>query len=174
MRRTASALLVVAFALVTGSGLTAAEPPRTTPEDKGLALVTLTTLPDGWDGRTDLRPQLEVFGDASAHRYPDAVAPERDPGTPAKQVRGSVPKEALDEAITEIRALAEVDLGIPASADNKSGSQIIDVMPENPGEDVHLILYSPGNDEGLTDGHKAARERFADVYRELIDAFKAE
>ncbi|WP_084511075.1 hypothetical protein [Nocardia lijiangensis] len=196
MRRTISALLVLAMTFTAGWGVAAADPaaethtpatenppalaahppiplPQPTPARSAVALLTLTTLPAGWQERMDLRPVLEVYADGRAIRKPDAVAPERDPNTPPRQVDGSVRREVVDAALAEITALSTVDLGIPASAGD-GGSQIIDVMPEPPGQDLHLIVYVPDSTEGLTADQQNARKRFADVYRSLLDAFVAD
>ncbi|MBF6256683.1 hypothetical protein IU468_10140 [Nocardia farcinica] len=167
MRRIASALLVAALALTSAGAVATAE---SEPAATGFALVTLTTMPAGWSQRTDLRPHLQVYPDGRAVHRPDATAPDRDPGTEPREVVGTVPREALDKALAEIRALADTDFGVPAGTDQ--GSQIIDLMPENPAEDVHLILYAPDATDGLSAEQRDARTRFTALYRGLLDAFR--
>ncbi|WP_336084071.1 hypothetical protein [Nocardia sp. SSK8] len=164
MRLTMTGLLVCALAL---PGLSAAAHAEPTP----LPLVSLTTIPDGWSQRTDLRPELQVFADGEAVRSPDAVSKDRKPETAAKKVTGRVDPAVLAAAEDEIAALAEVDFGIPAG-DGK-GTQIIDLMPEDPAGEVHLVVYSPAATDGLTGEQQDARKRFTALYKKLIDAFKS-
>ncbi|MGW4633059.1 hypothetical protein [Nocardia sp. NPDC004415] len=164
MRLTMTGLLVCALAL---PGLSAAAHAEPTP----LPLVSLTTIPDGWSQRTDLRPVLQVFADGKAVHSPDAVSKDRKPETAAKMVTGTVGAEVLAAAQDEIAALAEIDFGVPAG-DGK-GSQIIDLMPDDPAGEVHLVVYSPASGDGLTGEQQAARKRFTDLYKKLVDAFKS-
>ncbi|MEV0338749.1 hypothetical protein AB0H49_06945 [Nocardia sp. NPDC050713] len=198
MRRTLSILVVLAMLFATGSIVAAADPatpkvpaapapetnppvpaahppvlvPAPVPARSAVALLTLTTMPGGWQERIDLRPLLEVYADGRAVRQPDAIAPERNPSTPPRQVDGAVRREVIDAALAELTALSTVDLGMPASGDG--GSQIIDVMPEPPGQNLHLIVYGPDSTDGLTAEQQNARKRFSDVYRSLLDAFVAD
>ncbi|MCP2287914.1 hypothetical protein [Nocardia amikacinitolerans] len=171
MRRTLSTLVVLAMLFATGSVVAAAEPAAPAPARSDVALLTLTTMPRGWQERIDLRPLLQVHADGRAVHQPDAIAPERNPNTPPRQVGGTVRREVIDAALAEITALSTVDLGMPASGD---GSQIIDMMPEPPGQNLHLIVYGPDSTDGLTAEQQNARKRFADVYRSLLDAFVAD
>ncbi|MGV9612505.1 hypothetical protein [Nocardia xishanensis] len=203
MRRTISALLVLAMTFTAGWGVAAADPaepapqppavenaapatenppalaahpplplPAPTPAHAAIALLTLTTMPAGWQDRIDLRPVLEVYADGHAVRKPNAVAPERDRNTPPREVNGAVRREVIDAAIAELTALSTADLGVPAAGDG--GSQIVDVMPEPPGQDLHVIVYAPDATDGLSAEQQSARKRFADVYRGLLDAFVAD
>ncbi|MET9284144.1 hypothetical protein [Nocardia beijingensis] len=174
MRVTKAVLLVVTLIVAVGSGAATADPALDRPSAlppiaAPLALLTLTTIPDGWQARTDLRPQMEVFADGRAVSSPDAVAPERRPETPPKRIDGHIPSGVLSAALAETKALATVDLGVPKATDQSS--RIIDFMPQSPSDDVHLVVYSPDTTEGLGAEQQAARKRFADLYRKLIDSF---
>ncbi|MEU1544172.1 MULTISPECIES: hypothetical protein [Nocardia] len=174
MRVTKAVVLVVLLIVAAGSGAATADPALDRPSAlppiaAPLALFTLTTIPDGWQARTDLRPQLEIFADGRAVSSPDAVAAERRPETPPKRIDGHIPPDVLSAALAETKALATVDLGVPAATDQSS--RIIDFMPQSPSEDVHLVVYSPDTTEGLGAEQQAARKRFADLYRKLLDAF---
>ncbi|QBS39999.1 hypothetical protein [Nocardia sp. CS682] len=173
MRRTKAALLVALLTLAISTGTAAADPPDQPaahgPVSTPLALLTLTTIPNGWQTRVDLRPQLEVSGDGRAVKTLDAVAAERNPDTPPQKVNGHIPPEDLAAALAETRALADLDFGMPTITDQ--GSQIIDLMPQPPEADAHLIVYAPGSTEGLSPDQQSARKRFADLYRKLLDAF---
>jgi hypothetical protein len=173
MRKTTTALSVAILVLAVGSGTAVADPPSQPsappPVPAPLALYTLTTIPDGWQNRVDLRPQLEVFSDGKAVKSPDAVAVERAPDVPPKQTNGHIPPEVLTSALAETRSLAAVDLGVPKASDESS--QIIDYMPQPPGEDVHLVVYAPQSTDGLDAEQQAGRKRFADLYTKLLDAF---
>ncbi|MFE3544523.1 hypothetical protein ACFXK0_16310 [Nocardia sp. NPDC059177] len=164
MRLTMTGLLVCALALPGMSAAAHADPAP-------LPLVSLTTIPDGWSQRTDLRPVLQVFADGAAVHRPDVVSKDRKPETEPKKVTGTVAPEVIAAARDEITALAEVDFGIPAG-DGK-GTQIIDLMPDDPAGEVHLVVYSPGATEGLDGDQQAARKRFADLCKKLVDAFKS-
>ncbi|GAB4585240.1 hypothetical protein [Nocardia sp. IFM 10818] len=155
--RRAAAAVLVATAMLTGTGGFAAadEPAATT-------VFMLTTMPNGWQSRLDLRPVLEIRSDGTAVRRPD--------GGP-RELQGKVPTEVTTAAATEIRALAQVDLGTPTVTDQ--GNMILDFMPAQPDPDVHLIVYAPESTEGLTDEQVAARARFATLYDKLLDAFSA-
>ncbi|WP_040797122.1 hypothetical protein [Nocardia higoensis] len=167
MRTIASALLAAALTLGSLCGVATAEPARDTSD---FALVSLTTIPGGWTMRTDLRPQLEVDADGSALHRPDVLSTDRAADTAPREVRGTVPAEDLDKALDRIRALRETDFGVPAVTDH--GIQIIDLMPENPSEDVHLVLYAPDVTDGLSDEQRDARKKFAEVFDSLMDAFE--
>ncbi|MGW5918236.1 hypothetical protein ACWFPY_04525 [Nocardia fluminea] len=164
MRPTLTGLLVCALALSGASALAHADPAP-------LPLVSLTTIPDGWSQRTDLRPVLQVFADGKAVHMPDAVSKDRKPETAPEQVTGKVAAEVISAALEEINALAETDFGMPAG-DNR-GTQIIDLMPDDPTEEAHLVIYSPEASDGLNPEQKAARKRFTDLYKKLVDAFKS-
>ncbi|MFG2443437.1 hypothetical protein ACGFQG_11220 [Nocardia fluminea] len=164
MRPTLTGLLVCALALSGASALAHADPAP-------LPLVSLTTIPDGWSQRTDLRPILQVFADGKAVHMPDAVSKDRKPETAPKKVTGKVAADVISAALAEIDALAESDFGMPAG-DNR-GTQIIDLMPDDPTEETHLVIYSPEASDGLTPEQKAARKRFTDLYKKLVDAFKS-
>ncbi|TCJ95099.1 hypothetical protein [Nocardia alba] len=164
MRPTMTGLLVCALTLSGASALAHADPAP-------LPLVSLTTIPDGWSQRTDLRPVLQVFADGKAVHRPDAVSKDRKPETAPKQVTGKVAADVISAAREEINALKETDFGIP-TGENR-GTQIIDLMPEDPADDAHLVVYSPEASDGLNPDQQAARKRFADLYKKLVDAFKS-
>ncbi|MGY1895250.1 hypothetical protein [Nocardia gipuzkoensis] len=174
MRVTKAVLLVVLLIVAAGSGAATADPALDRPSAlppiaAPLALFTLTTIPDGWQARTDLRPQLEIFADGRAVSSPDAVATDRRPETAPKRIDGHIPPDVLSAALAETNALAAADLGVPRPIDQSS--RIIDYMPQSPAQDVHLVVYSPETTEGLGSEQQAARKRFADLYKKLLDAF---
>ncbi|MFD6105634.1 hypothetical protein ACFWFQ_23520, partial [Nocardia salmonicida] len=156
MRLTMTGLLVCALALPGAGALAHADPAP-------LPLVSLTTIPDGWSQRTDLRPVLQVFADGEAVHQPDAVSKDRKPETAPKKVTGKVASDVISAAREEIDALKEIDFGIPAG-DNR-GTQIIDLMPDDPADEVHLVVYSPEASDGLNPEQKDARKRFTDLYK---------
>lgn len=164
MRRIMTGLFVCALALPGASAVAQADPAP-------LPLVSLTTIPDGWSQRTDLRPVLQVFADGKAVHRPDAVSKDRKADTDPKKVTGKVAPEVISAARSEIEALKELDFGIPAG--EGKGLQIIDLLPEDAAGDVHLVVYSPGSTDGLNPDQQAARKRFTDLYRKLVDAFKS-
>ncbi|PXX57836.1 hypothetical protein DFR70_11666 [Nocardia tenerifensis] len=176
MRGTKATLLVAVLTLAVGAGAATADPADLpsahAPVSSPLALLTLTTIPNGWQTRVDLRPQLEVSGDGRAVKTPDALAPERNPENLPKRVNGRIPPEVLAAALAETKALATVDFGMPTVTDQ--GSQIIDLMPQAPEEDAHLVVYAPEFTEGLAPEQQAARKRFGDLYRKLLDSFVAD
>ncbi|MFC6012451.1 hypothetical protein [Nocardia lasii] len=164
MRPTITGLLVCALTLTGASALAHAEPAP-------LPLLSLTTIPDGWSQRTDLRPVLQVFADGKAVHMPDAASKDRKPENPPKKVTGKVAEDVISAARDEINALKDIDFGLPAG-DNR-GTQIIDLMPDDPTDDAHLVVYSPDAADGLNAEQKDARKRFTDLYKKLIDAFKS-
>lgn len=167
-RRATTALLATAVILTGTGGFAAAGDPapapapvRAAPIDAAVAttLFTLTTMPTGWQTRTDLRPVLEVTADGKAvKRTPEGT-----------EFSGTVPADVLSAAATEVRALVLEDLGTPNSGE--AGNMIIDFMPAPPDEDVHVIMYDPALSEGLTEGQKASRQRFTALYDRLVNAF---
>ncbi|MFQ6396064.1 hypothetical protein ACLMAJ_21655 [Nocardia sp. KC 131] len=169
MRRMTSALLVLAVALTGSWGVAAAEPEAPPAAVPAVALLTLTTMPGGWESRTDLRPTLEVYPDGRAIKAPDAAAADRAPATPPQRLNGSIPSDVLNASLAEIKELSVVDLGMPTATDQ--GSQIIDVMPPEQDQDVHLIMYAPELTDGLSTEQRAARQRFVDLYHTLVDSF---
>ncbi|MET7769014.1 hypothetical protein [Nocardia sp. NPDC005366] len=169
MRRTTSALLVLVLALAGGGSVASADPESGSSPTESIALLTLTTIPNGWQERTDLRPILEVFADGRAIKKPDAAAADRKPETPPQQLDGKIRADVVQSALAEIKELSTLDLGTPAVNDH--GTQIIDLMPQPPEENVHLIVYAPDLTEGFTPEQQSARKRFADLYRTLLDAF---
>lgn len=175
--RAAAATMVAAVTLALTSGIATADnpapaPPTATPI-AGQALFMLTTLPNGWAGRTDIRPVLEIQSDGRAIKRPDATSPDRKPDVAPQQVNGTVPQDVLNAAITEAKALYTVDLGTPTVTDQ--GTMIIDLLPQQTeAEDVHLIVYAPDSTDGLDEDQKANRTRFATLYKKLLDAFVAD
>ncbi|MFI9511390.1 hypothetical protein [Nocardia sp. NPDC052566] len=170
MRSTTATLLVLGTVLAGPWGTAAAQPPAAPPPPPpATALLTLTTMPNGWQSRTDLRAQLEVFADGRAVKVPDATAPTRDPNTPPQRIGGHIPTDVLAASVAETKSLAAVDLGTPGATDQ--GSQIIDLLPQQPDQDVHVVMYAPDATEGLSAEQQAARKRFADLFRKLLDSF---
>ncbi|GGK39621.1 hypothetical protein [Nocardia camponoti] len=165
MRLTVTALLVCAFALPGATSVVAHADPAPLP------VLTLTTIPEGWSLRTDLRPVLKVYSDGSALRSPDATSKDRKPDTAPKEEKGTVAADVIAAATDEIVALKDVDMGIPVG-DGK-GTQIVDLMPSDAAGEVHLIVYSPNSTDGLNPDQTAARKRFTEVYRKLVEAFTA-
>ncbi|MFC4373596.1 hypothetical protein ACFO5K_05735 [Nocardia halotolerans] len=164
MRLPITGLLVCALALPGVSAVARAEP---TP----LPLISLTTIPDGWAVRTDLRPVLQIFPDGDAVYRPDAVSKDRAAETAPEKVTGTVATEVISAARDEIEALREVDFGIPTG--EGKGTQIIDLLPANPDDDAHLVVYSPDSTAGLNPEQQAARKRFTDLTKKLVDAFES-
>ncbi|MVU77836.1 hypothetical protein GPX89_11340 [Nocardia sp. ET3-3] len=144
-------------AMLSGAGGLGAADPAPAPS---IALLTLTAFPAGWQTRTDLRPALEVQSDGRAVKRADSSA---------QAVNGTVPADVLGAAIADIKALAAVDMGLPQDADK--ATSIIDYMPQAPDQDVHLIVYGPEINDGLSDEQKASRKRFDDVFQRLLNAF---
>lgn len=170
MRRTKAALLAVLVASTIGGGIATAEPePAPPPPLPAVALLTLTTTPGGWESRVDLRPQLQVFPDGRAIRVPDAASPDRAPETLPQQLNGHIPTEVLTTALTETRAIAQLDLGTPSVSDQ--GSKIIDLMGDQPDQDAHAVMYAPEFTEGLSTEQQSTRIRFNELYRKLLDSF---
>lgn len=172
MRRALLLPVLLISALLGGAGTAHAEPgtPSATPISATVPLLTLTAIPNGWQTRVDLRPELQVYADGRAVRVPDAVAADRGPDAEPREVDGTVPGDVLQAAVSETAELAKLDLGMPSVSDQ--GSRIIDVMPERDTEAVHAIVYAPGFTDGLTDDQKKARDRFDRLYRKVLDAFE--
>ncbi|MFX0576578.1 hypothetical protein [Nocardia nepalensis] len=176
MRRTKSALLILVVAFAgswgTASAQPAADAPPPAPVQAPLpatALLTLTTIPGGWSERVDLRPLLQIYADGHAVKQPDAAATTRAADALPQRLTGTVPTDVLNAALAETRSLAALDLGMPT--DNDQGSQIIDLMPAPPDQDVHALMYAPEGSDGLSTEQQANRKRFTDLYRKLLDAF---
>ncbi|NKX89741.1 hypothetical protein [Nocardia coubleae] len=163
MRLPIIGLLVCALALPGAGALAHAEPAP-------LPLISVTTIPAGWSTRTDLRPVLQVFDDGTAVYRPDAVSKDRKAETAPKEERGKVAADVISAAREEIEALQEVDFGIPAG--EGKGTQIVDLLTEDPAEDAHLVVYSPDAADGLNPEQQAARKRFTDLTKKLVDAFE--
>ncbi|MGW4370257.1 hypothetical protein ACWEKT_31890 [Nocardia takedensis] len=172
MRRSVSVLLAFLVAVVAATAAAGADPKTAEPPTVRTALLTLTTIPEGWQSRTDLRPVLEVYSDGHAVYRPDAIAADRKADTEPRQVAGTVRAEVLKAALTEVQALSETDFGVPATNDHGIG--IIDFMPEALEQSAHLIVYSPSATEGFAGEQQSARTRFAAVWRSLVDGFVAD
>ncbi|NNH71570.1 hypothetical protein HLB23_17135 [Nocardia uniformis] len=184
--RAAAAALATVAAFTLTCGIATAEHPvpagPTSPSDTATQasatpiaaqpLFILTSMPGGWFERTDIRPVLEVHDDGRAVKRPDAASPDRAPDAAPQQVNGTVPKDVLTAAISEVQALATVDMGTPNVTDQ--GTMIIDFLPQQSAEDAHLIVYAPGVTDGLDEDQKANRTRFAALYNKLVDAFTAD
>ncbi|MEV4125086.1 hypothetical protein [Nocardia sp. NPDC049707] len=169
MRITKSVLLVLVVALAGGWGVASAQPTADTPQPPVTALLTLTTIPSGWSERVDLRPLLQIYADGRAVQQPDAASTTRAAEVPPQRLTGTIPVDVLNAALAETKALAALDLGMPSATDQ--GTQIIDLMPTPPDQDVHLLMYAPDATENLTPDQQSNRKRFTDLYRKLIDAF---
>ncbi|MFG1794971.1 hypothetical protein [Nocardia sp. NPDC049149] len=161
MRGTKAVLLVVLLMFAGGGAMAAAGPepdqPTSNPDVAATPLFTLTTFPNAWHPKRDLGPQLQIFSDGRAVKTVDVRA------------NGHLPREVLDAAIAETKSLATVDFGDPTVTDQ--GSQIIDYMPQSPDQEAHLVIYAPEFTTGLTDEQIAARTRFRNLYRTLLEAF---
>ncbi|RDI67456.1 hypothetical protein [Nocardia pseudobrasiliensis] len=129
----------------------------------------LTTIPVGWEGRTDLGPTLEVMTDGRAVKSPDAASAERKPGTAPQKLTGRIAPEVLAAAMVEAKALAAMDMGMPSDGD--SSSTLLDFLGATPDQDVHLVVYSPNASGGLSDEQKGARQRFNELCKRLLDGF---
>ncbi len=129
----------------------------------------LTTIPGGWEGRTDLGPTLEVVTDGRAIKSPDAASAERKPGTAPQRLSGRIAPEVLAAAMAEAKALAAVDMGMPSNGD--ASSTLLDFLGPTPDQDVHLVVYSPNAAEGLSDEQKVARQRFNELCERLLNGF---
>ncbi|WP_433633158.1 hypothetical protein [Nocardia sp. CA-120079] len=169
MRRTKSALLFLVVTLAGSWGVASADPAADAPQPPAPALLTLTTIPSGWSERVDLRPVLQIYADGHAVAQPDAASTTRAADTPPQRLTGTVPADVLNAALAETKSLAALDLGMPGSTDQ--GTQIIDLMPTPPDQDVHVLMYAPDATENLTADQQANRKRFTDLYRKLVDAF---
>ncbi len=168
MRITKAALLVLVVALAGGWGVASAQPAAETPSPAP-ALLTLTTIPSGWSERVDLRPLLQIYADGRAVQQPDAASTTRAADVAPQRLTGTIPVDVVNAALAETKSLATVDLGMPGTTDQ--GTQIIDLMPAPPDQDVHLLMYAPEATENLTSDQQANRKRFTDLYRKLLDAF---
>ncbi|MBF6332099.1 hypothetical protein [Nocardia transvalensis] len=131
--------------------------------------MLLTTIPVGWEGRTDVGPILEVHADGRAVKSLDAASPDRKVGTAPQKVNGRIPPEAMATAMAEARELATADMGMPKEGDHSS--TLLDFLGATPDQDVHLVVYSPGSSEGLSDEQEANRRRFDDLCKKLLDSF---
>ncbi|MGW5318664.1 hypothetical protein [Nocardia thailandica] len=162
MRSTLLAALVCALTLPGAAAVATADPAP-------VPLITLTTIPAGWQERTDLRPELRIFADGKAIKSPDAISADRKKETEPKKVEGTVPADVISAAGDEVRALRELDFGVPTG--EGKGSRLIDLMPADLAGEAHVVVYSPEVTDGLTPDQQAARKRFTDLYRKLVDAF---
>lgn len=175
MRKTKSAFLLLVVALAGSWGTASAQPATDTPPAlvqaplPATALLTLTTIPSGWSERVDLRPMLQIYADGHAIKQPDAAATTRAADVPPQRLSGTIATDVLNAALAETTSLAALDLGMPADTDK--GTQIIDLMPAPPDQDVHVLMYAPDATDGLTPDQQANRNRFTDLYRKLLDAF---
>ncbi|MET9486345.1 hypothetical protein [Nocardia sp. NPDC006630] len=118
----------------------------------------LTSMPNSWENIGNPQPALEIWADGRAI--------ERRNG---QEIYGKVAAEVTTAAAAEVRSLALADMGTATLTDQ--GAAIIDFMPAPPDQDVHLVVYSPGALDGLTDDQKACRQRFTEVFQCLLNAF---
>ncbi|MCM6777985.1 hypothetical protein NDR87_31180 [Nocardia sp. CDC159] len=162
--RVAMAGLVSITALFGVDAVATAEPPAVAPIS-----VVLSVIPDGWAGRTDLVPMLQVQADGQAVKSPDAISEDRKQGAAPQQLNGRIAPEVLAAALAEAKALANVDMGTPEGG--YRGSALLDFLGATPDQDVHLVNYSPAVTDGLSEEQITARHRFADLCRKLLDAF---
>lgn len=117
-------------------------------------------MPNSWENIGNPHPALEIRADGRATERRDG-----------QEIYGTVAAEVTATAATEVRSLALADMGTATLTDQ--GAAIIDFMPAPPDQDVHLVVYSPGAADGLTDDQKASRRRFTDVFQRLLNAFVA-
>ncbi|MBB5915777.1 hypothetical protein BJY24_004689 [Nocardia transvalensis] len=155
--------VVLGTALVTGGTAAADETPAPP------VSLTLTTIPAGWQVRTDLAPTLEVQQDGRAVSSPDAASPDRKADTAPKKVNGHVAPDVLAWAQGEARTLADTDMGMPGNADGSSTA--LDLLGPAPDQDLHLIVYAPDSADGLSDDQKSNRTRFTALCKKLVDSF---
>lgn len=134
--------------------------------------VALTTIPGGEQAGVTPVPTLLVYSDGHAVHSPDAADPKRDAGKAPKQQNGHVSLDVVHSVAAEAKKLGEADLGMPK--DGGGGSTLLDFLGDTPDQDVHLVVYSPGGSDGLTDAQKADRKRFTELDQKLTKAFKAD
>ncbi|NKY86972.1 hypothetical protein [Nocardia veterana] len=134
--------------------------------------VALTTIPGGENAGVTPAPTLLVYSDGRAVHSPDAATPDRPADKAPQQRNGHVPLDVVHAAAEDAKKLAAADLGMPK--DGSGGSTLLDFLGSTPDQDVHLVVYSPGGTDGLTDAQKADRTRFADLCKKLVDGFVAD
>ncbi|WP_063906155.1 hypothetical protein [Nocardia kruczakiae] len=164
--RAAVAVCAAALTVVGGAMTAVADEPAA-----GLS-VALTTIPGGEHAGVTPAPTLLVYSDGHAVNSPDAADPDRPADKAPRQRNGHVSLDAVHAAAEEAKKLAAADLGMPT--DGSGGSTLLDFLGATPDQDVHLVVYSPGGTDGLTDAQKADRTRFADLCKKLVDAFVAD
>ncbi len=164
--RVAVAVCAAALAVAGGAMTAVADEPTA-----GLS-VALTTIPGGEHAGVTPAPTLLVYSDGHAVNSPDAADPDRPADKAPRQRNGHVSLDAVHAAAEEAKKLAAADLGMPT--DGSGGSTLLDFLGATPDQDVHLVVYSPGGTDGLTDAQKADRTRFSDLCKKLVDAFVAD
>ncbi|GAB2695353.1 hypothetical protein [Nocardia thraciensis] len=145
-----------------------AAPPAPAPASTAGSL-TLTTIPAGWQVRTDLAPTLQVQPDGRAVASLDAASPDRPVGAAPKSATGRVAPEVVNSALAEAKSLADADMGMPSDADGSS--TMLDFLGAAPDQDIHLIVYAQGKQEGLSPEQQSQRKRFDDLCKKLLSAF---
>ncbi|RDI50666.1 hypothetical protein [Nocardia mexicana] len=182
MLRATAAAAVLATALLGQSAVAVADqpppgpgvpapaqaPPAPAPASTAGSL-TLTTIPAGWQVRTDLAPTLQVQPDGRAVASLDAASPDRPVGAAPKSATGRVAPDVVNSALAEAKSLADADMGMPSDADGSS--TMLDFLGATPDQDVHLIVYSQGKEEGLSQEQLSQRKRFDDLCKKLLSAF---
>ncbi len=134
--------------------------------------VALTTIPGGARADATPAPTLLVYSDGHAVHSPDAADPKRPADKAPKQHKGNISLDVVRAVAADANKLGAADLGMPK--DSGGGSTLLDFLGDTPDQDVHLVMYSPGGTEGLTDAQKADRTRFTELCKKLVDAFKAD
>ena len=163
--RGAAAMITCAIA-VFGSAVTAAA------DEPAALAVALTTIPGGEHAGVTPAPTLLVYSDGHAVNSPDAADPKRPADKAPKQRNGHVSLDVVHSVAAEAKKLGEADLGMPK--DGGGGSTLLDFLGDTPDQDVHVVVYSPGGSESLSDAQKADRTRFTELCKKLVDAFKAD
>ncbi|MGA4789389.1 hypothetical protein [Nocardia sp. AB354] len=164
--RAAVAVCAAALTIAGGAMTAVADEPAA-----GLS-VALTTIPGGEHAGVTPVPTLLVYSDGHAVDSPDAADPDRPADKAPRQRNGHVSLDAVHAAAEDAKKLAAADLGMPK--DGNGGTTLLDFLGATPDQDVHLVVYSPGGTDGLTDAQKADRSRFADLCKKLVDAFVAD
>ncbi|MEU6558422.1 hypothetical protein [Nocardia nova] len=156
----------IAALTVFGGAVTAAA------DDTPALSVALTTIPGGEQAGVAPAPTLLVYSDGHAVYSPDAADPKRPKDKEPKQRDGKVSLDVVHSVAADAKKLGDADLGMPK--DGNGGSTLLDFLGDTPDQDVHLVVYSPGGSDGLTDAQKDGRKRFTDLSKKLTDAFKAD
>ncbi|WP_280265525.1 hypothetical protein [Nocardia wallacei] len=173
VRASAAGLMLAAALIGPGTVAVADQPPppaaAEAPAAPAAPALTLSTIPPGWQVRTDLAPTLQVQPDGRAVASLDAASPDRPVGAAPKSATGRVAPEVVNSALSDAKSLADADMGMPSDADGSSTA--LDFLGTAPDQDVHVIVYAQGKEEGLTQEQQAQRKRFDDLCKKLLSAF---